>query len=561
MKQTVNINLNGIVFHIDDDACNILQEYLHEIEHYLGNNEDTADVLQDIEARIGELFTVMLQQKGVQVVNEAMVRQVMEQLGSPEAFADEDSDGEAPSQSSGQRIRNERQRTKDRRLYRDEEDELLGGVCSGLGAYFGIDAVWFRLLFVLAMILYGGGFFLYILLWIIVPAAKTAAQRLEMRGIEPSVSNIEQEVKRTKEEEPSNKGCIRSGLSVLLKGFIGICLLFTVPALLFVIFIIGVVLFALVSALFGTIPTMVTSFPFFTEIASTGEAGWILIFLLFSLSIILIPIIMLIHWLITHFRKHEFVSKRFWWITGLLWLTSLLGTGVMTIYAAQHHFNALSIATDEIWDDDYEDYAPITHFNELDAFHSIVVAGHADINLTQNPVQTVTMQTHRPDLYKVEVVDSVLFIECKDGRISHDVDFSISIPEIRSITSSGACSIESRGMLNVAKLYIQASGAADIDLYVNAQEVTLQSSGASEADFKGTTDHLFINLSGAGEVDAYGLHARTANVTCAGAGKVEVSVSESLAAQAMGASKISYRGNPTVTKSITGGMGIIRQSR
>ncbi len=549
MKQTVNINLNGIVFHVDDDACGILQEYLHEIEHYLGNNEDTTDVLKDIEARIGELFTLMLQQKGVQVVNEEMVRQVMERLGSPTAFADEDSDGEA----------NTEHRTVTKRLYRDEDNELLGGVCSGLSSYFGIDAVWFRLLFVFFTIVYGAAFFLYILLWVIVPAARTAAQRLEMRGVEPSVNNIEQEVKRTKEEEPSNKGCLRSGISLALKGFVGISLLFTVPVVLFAIFIIGVVLVALVGALFGAVPGVITStFPFHA-MASEGEIYSILFFLLFSLSTILIPIIMLVHWLITNFRKHTQVSKRFWWTTSILWVISLFGLGGATIYAGTHNFNThFSIPTDDVWDDDY---ATITRFDELDAFHSIVVAGNADIDLSQNPVQTVTMQTSRPDLYKVSVIDSVLYIECKETRLPLEVDFTIAMPEVRRIVSSGACSIEGVGVLNVTNLYIQASGAAEIDLNVVAKELTLHSSGASETDFKGITDHLFINLSGAGEVDAEKLQARTAEVICSGAGKVEVNVTDTLSAQASGASKIEYRGNPTLSKNITGGMSVIRQSR
>ncbi len=550
MKQTLTINLNGIVFHIDNDACELLQDYLQKVEHNLGSTDDAQDVMRDIEARIGELFTDMLRKGGVQVVNESMVQRIMEQLGSPEAFYDED--GEAPSQSSEQNTQ-----TVAKRLYRDEDNELLGGVCSGLAAYTGIDTVWIRLLFVFFTIVYGAAFFLYILLWIIVPAARTAAQRLEMRGVEPSVGNIEQEVRRTKEEEPSNKGCLRSSISFLLKGFVGICLLFTVPVLLFMVFILGVVLVALIGALFGTVPEVITSV--FPELASNGEISCGLLLLLFSLSTILIPFIMLVHWLITHFRKREVVSKRFWWITGILWLVSLFGIGGVTIYAATHNFSHFHTDPSVIWDDD-DDYATITHFNELDAFHSIIVSGNADIDLSQNPVQSVSMQTTRPDLYEVEVRDGVLHISCKEHKHPLDVDFTIAVPEIRSIISSGACSIDGVGVWNVNDLYIQTSGASELDLNVNAKTLNLQSSGASSTEFRGTVDHLQINISGAGEVDAFGLQARTANVVCSGAGEVEVSVSEDLAAQASGASKIEYRGNPVLSKSITGGMSVIRKN-
>ncbi len=267
---------------------------------------------------------------------------------------------------------------------------------------------------------------------------------------------------------------------------------------------------------------------------------------------------MLIHWLITHFRRHEVVSKRFWVITGILWLISLLGTGVMSVHAVQHRFDIASLATSEMWDDD-DYYTPVTHFNELDAFHSIIVAGHTDIDLTQNHVQKVSLQTTRPDLFTVEVQDSILYITCKDTYHPIDGDFMIAVPEVRSIISSGACSIENHGMLHVPSLYIQASGATEIDINVQTQQLSLQSSGASETDFKGTTDHLQVVISGAGKVEAFGLQARTANVVCSGAGQVEVSVTEDLSAQATGASKIEYRGNPVLSKNVTGGMSVIHR--
>ncbi len=553
MKQTLTINLNGIVFHIDDDAYNLLQDYLEKVENNLGNGSDVADVLQDIEARIGELFTDMLRKQGVQVVNTKMVEHIMQQLGDPDTFA---SDADSTTQTN----QNTTSTTPiKRRLYRDVDDELLGGVCSGLAAYFGIDAICFRLLFVFCTFFYGSAVLLYLLLWIIIPAARTAAQRLEMRGIEPSVENIQKEVARQKQLGTQPDGCLRSGLSFLLKCFIAICLLFIIPGLLFVLFIIGVVLCSLVAALFGSAPVIFTSMLPFPPMASTGEVYSTIFFLLFGLSTVLIPIIMLIHWLITHFRKHEVVTKRFWWITSVLWVISLLGLGATTIYASTHRFNSFAVVTDEILDDD--DYAAVTHFNELDAFHSIIVAGHADIDLSQNPTQSVSLQTTRPDLVEVDVRDSVLYITCKEHKTPADFNFTIAVPEVRSIISSGACSIEGIGAWNVKDLYLQAAGAAEIDLNVNAQTLTLQSTGASETEFKGTADNLQVTISGAGKVDAFGLQARTANVVCSGAGQVEVWVADTLAAQATGASKVEYRGTPVLTKSITGGMSKIRQDR
>ncbi len=554
MKQTLTVNLNGIVFHIDDDAYALLQDYLQKVESNL-TNEDVADVLQDIEARIGELFTEMLRKNGVQVVNVAMVEQVMQQLGDPELFADDESD-------EGPRTKDTRRNTIKKRLYRDVDNDLLGGVCSGLGVYFGIDAIWFRLLFVGLTWLYGAAILFYLLLWVIVPAARTAAQRLEMRGEETSIENIQREVNRQKQMGVRSDSMVRIVFSVLLKCMIGLCILLLIPVVLLILYVLGVVIFALLAAMFGTMPDILMSVLPFHEMASHSEICSILLFLFLSLLLILIPVVMLIHWAITRFRRRKMVSKRFWWITGILWILSLLGLGGVMIYAGTHDFSTISFLADDDWDDaDDYDYALVTNFEELDVFHSIVVAGQADIELTQGASQWVSMQTIHPELYTVDVRDSVLYISCKEARMPLEVDFTIVVPTIRSIVSSGACSIANTGVLDVSDLYIQASGATAIDMYVHAQNLTLQSSGASKSEFEGVADHFYAIISGAGEIEAYDLQARTANVVCSGAGKVEVSVGDTLSAQASGASKISYRGTPVLAKNITGGMSKIRKDR
>lgn len=186
MKKTVKISLQGSVFHIDEDAYALLKKYLAEIGNYFGGQAESAEILEDIEIRIAEIFTERLGDKR-EVVSLEDVEYVISQLGKPaDIFGEENGTGPtAPSARAYTR----------KRLYRDPENSVLGGVCGGLGAYFDIDPVWFRVFFVLLTLGYGIAILIYIILWIALPEAKSPAQRLEMRGEQVTIDNIGKSVR------------------------------------------------------------------------------------------------------------------------------------------------------------------------------------------------------------------------------------------------------------------------------------------------------------------------------------------------------------------------------
>jgi len=180
MKKTININLAGFVFYIDEDAYETLQKYLNNIRTYLGNTEGREEIIDDIESRIAELFSE--KQKQVITLNE--VNEVIEVMGQPEDYMSEE---EPEEKTAGQQ--------SSKRLYRDPDSTVLGGVCSGVGHYLNIDAVWIRLIF-LAMIWSGVSILFYFILWAIIPKAETTAQKLEMKGKAATFSNIEDYVRK-----------------------------------------------------------------------------------------------------------------------------------------------------------------------------------------------------------------------------------------------------------------------------------------------------------------------------------------------------------------------------
>jgi phage shock protein PspC (stress-responsive transcriptional regulator) len=174
MNKTIIININGIVFHIEEDAYEILKNYMTDVKRHFMNSADSLEITTDIENRIAEMFSEILEKENKQVIVEQDVNLVVEQMGSVSDFENADEPGKSSDQYG--------YTTEGRRLFRDPDDHLVAGVCAGIANYFDIDAVWVRLAFALFFPVGGTGFLLYVILWIIVPKAVTRADRMAMKG-------------------------------------------------------------------------------------------------------------------------------------------------------------------------------------------------------------------------------------------------------------------------------------------------------------------------------------------------------------------------------------------
>lgn len=206
MKKTLSVNLGGSVYHIDEDAYQELMDYLQDVKSHLGNDASSAEVLIDIEQRISELFGEWMKGRR-EVITASDVQKVIGILGRPEQF--DSNDGQATdedeasnknpnsdkSASKSEKWSDDRYYNAHRKLYRDGENARLGGVCAGLAAYLNVSVVLIRLIWVCLILFYGTGFLFYFLCWIIIPEARTAAQRLEMVGEDVTIDNIEKKVR------------------------------------------------------------------------------------------------------------------------------------------------------------------------------------------------------------------------------------------------------------------------------------------------------------------------------------------------------------------------------
>lgn len=180
MKKTLNIGIGGKSFIIDEDAYERLKDYLGTFRSRLKDDQGQ-EVMDDIEARIAELLLTNLG-SGQQSVSLDMINQITAQLGMP--------DGKPENTTNNYECKEEKNMEPVKKLYLDVENRKLGGVCSGLAAYFDIDVTLIRIIF-LALLLCGSfGFWLYIIIWIVAPKALTPAQKCELRGIEANAENM-----------------------------------------------------------------------------------------------------------------------------------------------------------------------------------------------------------------------------------------------------------------------------------------------------------------------------------------------------------------------------------
>lgn len=466
MKETRTINLNGLVYHIDYDAYQLLRDYLHDIELRLPQ-DDRQEVMTDIEARIAELLQKALFAKNVQVVNVQMVQSVKEQIGAPSEFG--------PNRRP-----------------------------------------------------------------------------------------------KVKVDKSQNSGCGRV-FSIVLNVILAILAL---P----MIFVGLAILFAIVLSLFGVAVAGTTSlasimpiFPVFAELLVDGGAVMIPLLMVALILIIALPIVMLVHTIVTYMRTRRGPKARFWWITILFWLASIIFWGVSLVRLYQSYDMAPEILKTMVWDglDVDEQQGIITSELQLEPYHSIEVRGAAKLQINNGTQPSTLLTTNQ--IYslmdeggiKAEVRDSVLYIETSNQLPLDDImiEFAITSPNLRQLTVYGASKIETADnqVLSQQNFALDLNGAAEADLHLNVQTLVIDAKGASKLELEGQADDVHITIAGAGEVEAEDFLVQTMHINCAGASKAEVNVARELWAQAAGASHITYKGTPRIKQSMAVGGSVIRK--
>lgn len=255
MNKTYPININGLVFYINDDAFIVLDNYLNELKQYYANIESGDEIVSDIESRISELFSEKLI-NSKQIINLEDVNEIIIKLGRVQDFEDEEYTQEKDHNSN--RFNNKKS-SSNKKFYRDKEDGMLAGVAMGLSHYFGIDALLIRILFIVLIISGTIGFWIYIILWFVFPEAKSPSEKLEMRGEPVNLTNIEKTIREEFEELKTSikhksfpkkiQNFILQIISLLSKLIVRV-LLFMKNIFGFIFLIFGVILLSILASFF-----------------------------------------------------------------------------------------------------------------------------------------------------------------------------------------------------------------------------------------------------------------------------------------------------------------------
>lgn len=186
-----------MVFHIEEDAYEVLKNYMTDVKRHFSTSADSLEITTDIENRIAEMFNEILARDAKQVIVEADVKEVTEQMGSVQDFETAETDAKSAGGNPFE------YNTERRRLFRDPDDHLVSGVCAGIANYFDINPAWVRLAFVISTFFAAMGLVIYVILWMVVPKAITRADRMAMKGEKQDLKgfkkNFEEELSSVRE--------------------------------------------------------------------------------------------------------------------------------------------------------------------------------------------------------------------------------------------------------------------------------------------------------------------------------------------------------------------------
>ncbi|MCF2593253.1 PspC domain-containing protein [Bacteroides caecigallinarum] len=331
MKKTLTVNLGGTVYHIDEDAYVLLDNYLNNLKYHFRSEADADEIVKDMENRIAELFSEYIS-RGQQVITIENVEEVIARMGKPEEInAEEELNNNADNSGSatnGDEI-------PKRRLFRNPNDKILGGVLSGLAAYFGWDVAWTRIAVLICGIFLHGFILAYIIAWIIIPVARTATEKLQMKGEPVNMENIGKTVTDGFEKMNDYVHSDKPRSFVEKLGNIFFSVLGFIVKLAFVILAICcapvvmvglIVLFALLMAATGVLVSVPAFFyealPYINWDMVGTSAGLAVTMVVCGLLLIGIPVVGLIHFVLHITGKKEPMSTSMKILMILLWIVA-----------------------------------------------------------------------------------------------------------------------------------------------------------------------------------------------------------------------------------------------
>jgi len=577
MKRTVTVNLNGRVFTMDEDAYQLLDKYLNNIRIYFRKEEGSAEIIADFEARIEELFSERIR-LGQEVITATNVEEVISRVGKPDDFGDRESENrsrEEEKQNFQQSAQQGYQEVK-KSFYRDNDQKMLGGVCSGLAAYFDWDVLVVRIIAIILIFGTSGMIIpIYLLAWIIFPAARTATEKLQMQGKPITVENIGKTV--AAEAVPVNRsehgGCLEGFISVivtLMKIFlIGIGCIIALP----LIIALFAVIIAVIASLFGVGGGLLGIIPFgLADNLSFLTFDYPIMASISFIFFIGIPLVVLIYSIVASIAKFKPVEKSVKWILLAVWIISFI-----LILSSGIKINKNSGFSWSGWNNDStpSDSASLTEQEYVidQPFDTILMDEGVigNVKIEQSNILPATIKVSGSEFLvkkiqhevnngqlRVSIPNDQKWTPFRFGRKKANLSINISTPGVKSIQSRaiGNVSIPNAFKVDDLNLEIKGVGKFQADsLYV--QTLRTSAEGVGSIILSGQARKVYIDMKGTGSIDALGLASDSVYAEVKGIGSVKTNPASYLKGKVEGIGSLTYKEEPKEKNTEMSGIGKI----
>jgi len=565
MKKTITVNLNGRVFTIDEDAYRLLDNYLNNLRIYFRKEEGASEIIADFEARIEELFSEKIR-LGYQVITIEQVEEVIARVGKPDDFAVQEEAEEKGKEKEDKQTYFTESIAGKKKFYRNLDDKMFGGVCSGIAAYFGWDVLAVRIISI--VLLFATSFWIvpfYLIAWIVFPGALTAEEKLQMRGKPITVENIGKTVAAEKETVTpvQHRGCLSGFIdlfvSLIKVVLIGLGCLIALPLL----FALVVVIIALVAALFGVGGGLLGIFPSFLIADHPVLATTAFLFVLG------IPLVALIYAIISHFAKLNPLNRALKWTFLIVWILALI-----IMFSSGFRFYKSGFFRDWNW-----------NWSEISNYHAIKgngISTETKYNLDE-PVKYVEINKYLFANLQIEqasdstsaivisgdenLVDQVKY-DLHDGRMvlssrnplrsENNLTVRLQTAGLKGIQSNMLGNIQMNRAFTGDELEIKMTGPGNLQadsLYVNS--LTVSSEGVGSIRLSGKANKTHFDVAGVGRVRAFELVSDTVYAHVEGVGSIQCNPVDYLEGSLNGVGKITYKDEPRSKNTNSAGIGKI----
>ena len=568
MKKTLNVNLNGRVFTIDEDAYRLLDNYLSNLRICFRKEEGVSDIIADFEARIEELFSEKTR-LGYQVITLEYVEEVITRVGKPADFADNEE-----KEEEKQTPENESAKGK-KRLYRNMDDKMLGGVCSGLAAYLEWDVVAVRVISIVSIfVLFPFCVLAYLIAWAIVPPAYTAEQKLQMHGKPITVENIGKTVAAsTPVASKEQKGCL-GAIVDLFASFLKVCLaglgcLVGLP-LLFALFIVIIVLVAVLLGVGGGLLGVNSEFlgflpPFFI-------VQHPVLSITTGILLIVIPVVAITYSIIAQIFKWKPLRQLIKWFFLLIWILAFVLFFSFGFRIIGNHDWGNTEWRRADFTNSYNIQGNGSPFNKTIDFEEAVtsleigrsIVADFQIEQTQNETPSIEISGYKNlvEQVKYELRDGRLVLSSNNSRQrgSKNLKIILRTNELKSIQMNHIGNIRMNRAFTGDELEVRIRGVGSFradDLYVNS--LTVRSEGVGSAILSGKADKASFETAGTSNINALDLLSNSVYARVNGVGSIQCNPVEYLEGHVNGVGSIIYKEEPKTKNVSTSGVGKIRK--